>query len=395
MTLLHEKNNNSNFDVVIFMTPEAPKNDSGGRKIILTDMLILISIMGKENIYYIGPEKPSDIEGLCLEQDHRVVTNIKKMLRLRTTAFASEYKKICFFLSCIAEEMKDKRILFFIEHTRLGFLAPMIKRIFPDRSIIIFNAHNVEFDYMRQDSQHPLKWVSAYHAEKLAHHFADVIYVPSLQDLRRHKLLYKNGKANVKLLTFALPRYSGVKNELFLKNKKELTAIFPGQLSIKHNAEAAIMILDIIAPRIQQIGRNIKFILIGGSPHSKILKHAHCDNTIIVSNPNDNIIDSSFLESDILIAPIRRGSGVNIKIMDAMCYGLAVIGTKIALRGFEPYDSFALIAEDFSKFVEMLIYLDDNREILYRYRTASIQEFQKRYTLIHRLRKMLIDLSEL
>ncbi len=395
MTLSQGQNSNLNFDAVIFMTPEAPKNDSGGRKIILTDMLILISIIGKENICYIGPEKPSDIEGLCLAQNYSLATNIKKTLKLRTTGFGSEYKKICFFLSRIAQKMRNKRILFFIEHTRLGFLAPMIKRIFPDRSIVIFNAHNVEFDYMRQDSQHPIKWASAYHAEKLAHHFADLIYAPSLQDLKRHKLLYKNGKAKVKLLTFALPRYSAIKNESFQKNKKELIAIFPGQLNIKHNIEAAIMILDIIAPRIQQIGRNIKFILIGGSPHSKIFKHVHSPNTIIIANPKDNIIENAFLESDVLIAPIRRGSGVNIKIMDAMCYGLAVIGTKIALRGFEPYDSFALIAEDASKFIEMLIHLDNNRDTLLRYRTASYQEFQNRYTLVHRKRKMLIDLSEL
>jgi glycosyltransferase involved in cell wall biosynthesis len=60
----------------------------------------------------------------------------------------------------------------------------------------------------------------------------------------------------------------------------------------------------------------------------------------------------------ILLVPIFSGSGVRIKILEALSMGIPVIGTKIAIQGI--YSNACLIAEKTDEYIQQIEYINQN-----------------------------------
>jgi glycosyltransferase involved in cell wall biosynthesis len=80
-------------------------------------------------------------------------------------------------------------------------------------------------------------------------------------------------------------------------------------------------------------------------------------------------------EADIFINPVQRGSGVNIKMVEAMQAGLPVVSTTLGARGLSWRDGQHLLTADSAElFTSAVGRLLDDRELRQRIGSAA-QEF--------------------
>lgn len=80
----------------------------------------------------------------------------------------------------------------------------------------------------------------------------------------------------------------------------------------------------------------------------------------LIENPVD--MNSIIRESDIYICPISMGSGIKLRVMDGLRFGLPVISHNVSIRGYEEFvNSNQVIAySDFLSFKKALIYIKEN-----------------------------------
>jgi glycosyltransferase involved in cell wall biosynthesis len=112
--------------------------------------------------------------------------------------------------------------------------------------------------------------------------------------------------------------------------------LFVGKLSYKPNLDGVKWFLQEICPNININLRKLDLTIISSVP---------CDNeeinTIIQSNNNIQIlysvesIQEVYKEQSVIIAPIFKGGGSSIKIVESLMMGRPVITSKFGCRGFE------------------------------------------------------------
>ena len=113
-------------------------------------------------------------------------------------------------------------------------------------------------------------------------------------------------------------------------NKKNL--IFIGSLEWYSNIEGIKWFIQKVYPLIKE---NITLTIIGRTPTTDILNLKN-DHINIFSNVVS--IEPYILNANIFIAPILSGGGINIKILEALSYGIPIVGTSHSFRGYDELD---------------------------------------------------------
>jgi glycosyltransferase involved in cell wall biosynthesis len=167
----------------------------------------------------------------------------------------------------------------------------------------------------------------------------------------RNYVLTKYKNKNV----YVIP--NGVEIEKFPQIELNLNhdLIFVGDMSFFQNIDTVKFFVKKIYPEIKKKFSDVKFYVVGRNPTKDILKIAKRDTSVIVTDQVENIYEYT-KKCCIFVAPIRTGSGIRNKILEAMAYGLIVITTKNALEGIEANDNKeVLVANTPTEFVEKII----------------------------------------
>ena len=122
---------------------------------------------------------------------------------------------------------------------------------------------------------------------------------------------------------------NGVDHEFFAPQEKEkkYDIVFTGNMSYAPNVNAVDYLANEILPIVWKQIPNAKMYVAGATPDPKV-KKAACDN-IIISGWLDDIRDA-YVQSRIFIAPMRIGTGLQNKLLEAMSMGLPCITTPLA-----------------------------------------------------------------
>jgi len=116
--------------------------------------------------------------------------------------------------------------------------------------------------------------------------------------------------------------------------------VFTGSLDYYPNIEAA-MFLDQNSNIIRKyLGASTEIILAGKNPDSKV---QNLRNVRIIGNPSNSELKELMLSSDLFISPVFQGSGMKVKVMDALAYGLPIVASEHSLIGYESISEKALI----------------------------------------------------
>ena len=122
---------------------------------------------------------------------------------------------------------------------------------------------------------------------------------------------------------------NGVDHDFFKpqQQEKRYDIVFTGNMSYPPNVNAVEYLANDILPLVWKQVPEAKMYIAGATPDPKV-KKAACDR-IIVSGWLDDIRDA-YAQSRVFIAPMRIGTGLQNKLLEAMSMGLPAITTPLA-----------------------------------------------------------------
>lgn len=124
-----------------------------------------------------------------------------------------------------------------------------------------------------------------------------------------------------------------------LSQQKEYDLIFSGNFNYKPNHEAAELFLLENAEKLITQFPKIKLCFVGRNPSQKMKSFAEEYPENIVVTGEVNSVEEYLGKGRIFISPLRSGSGMKNKILQAMAAQLPVIGTRESLSGFSNYNT--------------------------------------------------------
>ena len=236
-----------------------------------------------------------------------------------------------------------------LQNSFLGDLANLIRRMFPC-TIIIGHFDNFEYECYK---------ATIGKANVVARQLKKAIDLPLIK--RLEKLYLKN-------IDFATFLTTKDKNSVFsfynistpwtlfpimipdplnsddapitITGKNCRKVVFTGSLDYYPNIEAA-MFLDQNSNIIRKyLGANTEIILAGKNPHSKV---RNLQNVRVIPNPSNSELKELMLSSDLFISSVFQGSGMKVKIIDALAYGLPIVASEHSLTGYESITEKAFI----------------------------------------------------
>lgn len=142
--------------------------------------------------------------------------------------------------------------------------------------------------------------------------------------------------------------------------QKENTILFVGNYTHPPNVDAALWLGNEIMPFLRKLNPLVSLTLIGIYPPKEILTLAGSD--IRVTGPVTHI--EPFLEqASLVVAPVRIGGGMRMKVLQAMAMGKAVVTTSRGTDGFAMYGPQLplMIADDAETFANAITNLLSDR----------------------------------
>ena len=213
---------------------------------------------------------------------------------------------------------------------------------------IIFDNHNVEIDLYRQEMSDNSKLGSQLEYERRKFIEQDFIsqtdqtWVCSQEDACILKEIYgQNQNIYVVPNSVDVVSYNCVRFQQYLSLKelepKEHNIIFSATFGYLPNREAAEVLIEQIYPQLRKIYPNCRLLLVGQEPTAYMQQVAEQETGIIVTRAVPDV--RPYLASaSVLVAPLFKGGGTRLKILEAFAAGCPVISTAKGAEGLKVTD---------------------------------------------------------
>lgn len=146
-------------------------------------------------------------------------------------------------------------------------------------------------------------------------------------------------------------------------DKKANTLMWVGSMASPYNADAVDYFLRDIWPLIRSRNPQVTVDFVGAAPTKLLQKTAQADDRVQIRGYVEDV--RPFMDAaEVFIAPMRIGSGTNIKILNALAMALPVVTTPVGAEGILSGDNESmLVAEDAQAFADKTIELLENRAL--------------------------------
>ncbi len=124
---------------------------------------------------------------------------------------------------------------------------------------------------------------------------------------------------------------------------KQFNILFTGNMSYAPNVNAAEYLVQAIMPLVWEKKQNTTVAIVGTSPTQKILNLK--SNLVTITGRVESMADY-YQNAELCVAPMRIGSGLQNKLLEAMSYGLPCITTQLANDALKAKPNEAIIVED-------------------------------------------------
>jgi sugar transferase (PEP-CTERM/EpsH1 system associated) len=257
----------------------------------------------------------------------------------------------------IINELKPDHII--AQLVRTSEYVRRIKGI--QKSIDYMDAFSSGMQRRSERSKGILKWIFKKEAEKLYSYEKEIVdgfdnsFIISEQDA---KSMSDEVQSKVQILP------NGVDDEYFSPNplvEKKFDIVFTGNMSYPPNIDAALFLANSIMPLVWKEIPCAKLLIAGATPTTQI-KNLESDKIVISGWMDD--IRSAYYEGKVFVAPLRIGSGLQNKLLEAMCIELPCITSPLANNALKavPNESI-LVAESEEEYSTAIIELlkDDHK----------------------------------
>lgn len=136
------------------------------------------------------------------------------------------------------------------------------------------------------------------------------------------------------------------------------TLIFTGNMGYQPNEEAVLWFAQNVLPRVRAKRPGVVFQVVGMSPGDRVRALAGPGTGVEVTGPVADMGDY-LRAASVAVTPMRSGSGIQNKVLEAMAVGTPVVSTSIANRGVNGVNGQDLLvhddAEGFAQAVERVL----------------------------------------
>lgn len=137
--------------------------------------------------------------------------------------------------------------------------------------------------------------------------------------------------------------------------------LFTGTMNYFPNSDAVIYFCEEIYPLIQKQHPDINFYIVGNHPTEQVQRLAEIRGVTVTGYVPD--IRPYFYKASVFVAPLRAGSGIQTKNLEAMAMGTPVVTTSIGAMGLEAEVGKELLTADTPQdFADCVIDLLENSE---------------------------------
>ena len=283
-------------------------------------------------------EFPEDLQEIIFPEAHYIDSRVKSWDVFKSLFNKESYHVKRFIDKTFEEKLKElfKTNNYEIVILESAFLMSYIDviRRYSDAKIIL-RAHNVEYRIWRQHAKKEKSFIKRFFYKKLANDLkrfelekinqVDGVFCISEQDREFFR------RRSVKAATIVIPVYMSV-NENNVVDYQNNDFHFVGSMSWKPNADAVRWIINQIAPRLAKILPDVK-IHIAGSAMSKKLLDQKIKNVVVHGKVAN--MQEFMSQHGTLIVPLKSGSGVRIKILEALSFGVPIISSEKGKEGIE------------------------------------------------------------
>ena len=157
--------------------------------------------------------------------------------------------------------------------------------------------------------------------EHIIFEYFDLHSIISVQD---KELIYHKRRESISVIP------NGIDTDFFHPNrdlKKNHTLLFNGNMQYQPNVKSAVYIATQIMPIIHKTNPDVTLLISGTSPTKEVKELA--SDKITVSGWMDDIRDA-YNTSEIFIAPMQIGTGLQNKLLEAMAMNMPCISSKLA-----------------------------------------------------------------
>ncbi len=137
--------------------------------------------------------------------------------------------------------------------------------------------------------------------------------------------------------------------------------LFTGTMNYFPNVDAVIYFCEEIYPLIQKQHPDVNFYIVGNHPSEQVQRLAEHTGVTVTGYVPD--IRPYFHKASIFVAPLRAGSGIQTKNLEAMAMGTPVVTTSIGALGLEAEVGEELLTADTPQdFADCVVHLIENPE---------------------------------
>jgi glycosyltransferase involved in cell wall biosynthesis len=210
---------------------------------------------------------------------------------------------------------------------------------------VVIDSHDV-FQALRIEYTNILRKAIEIPMEKMAYRSSKLILTVSEMD---KNLLIRYGTREDKIVVFP----NGVDPSVFalsadaeehVKSRNELenflTVVFVGNMEYSPNEEAVDFIAEKLAPRILDKIYNVRFLMVGKKPRKLPLASG-----LVFTGVVKDVVPY-LVTSDVAVAPLLRGSGSRLKVLEYLSCGLPVVSTSVGVEGLNVENGVNVLIED-------------------------------------------------
>lgn len=153
-----------------------------------------------------------------------------------------------------------------------------------------------------------------------------------------------------------------------------------GNLGYFVNSDAAIWWLREVWPRLRARRPEIRVVIAGARPPRQIRRAAAQAGAELIDSPPDLL--AVLAQATLALAPMRSGSGMPIKILEAWSLGVPVVASEWAAAGTtgKAGEDFAVAGKDPESWVETILQLLDNPEQCRRLAAGGRRRLEQDYS---------------
>ncbi len=162
---------------------------------------------------------------------------------------------------------------------------------------------------------------------------------------------------------------------------KEPIILMTGYMKDPANEDGVKWFVHHIWPKLSQRHSSLKFYIVGADPGPRIKRLAKSDSRIVMTGKVDDLRPYRS-KARVFVSPVRLGSGMRLKVLEAMAGGLPVVSTSLGMAGINAQTGRnCLVADTPELFIRSIEWLLTDQALSERMAQCACEMVEKEYTL--------------